>query len=126
MKKRIVKFIKKILKIESPSGSDKNFDPLCHPFNHSKSYLVVSPNKKRANYWWKQLVEYLAKEEIRFRYYEIGKTYVIDICNGSNTVVKFCSEYSFYEVLGGHRGYVVDEYQVQDWLEAAAKGEDDG
>lgn len=86
-------------------------------------FLVVSPNKKRAAMLSKSLAKYLLLEDIRFRLVETGRYYVIDII-GCHTIIRFVSERQFYEASAGFHGWVVDDSQVEEWLDAAEKGED--
>lgn len=83
-------------------------------------YLVVCYNKKWAKCLWRDLCEYLSKEAIRFRYFENGPTYNIDII-GQDVSVRFVSEYSFYEVSRGFHGWVVDDSYVEKYLDNAWK-----
>lgn len=81
-------------------------------------YLVVCHNKKWAKCLWRDLCEYLSKEDIKFRYFENGPTYNIDII-GQDITVRFVSEYSFYEVSRGFHGWVVDDSYVEKYLDNA-------
>lgn len=81
-------------------------------------YLVVCHNKKWAKCLWRDLCEYLSKEDIKFRYFEKGQTYNIDIIE-QDVRVRFVSEYSFYEVSRGFHGWVVDDSFVDKYLTTA-------
>lgn len=87
-------------------------------------FLVVSPNKKRAAMLSKSLAKYLLLEDVRFRVVETGRYYIIDIGGYRRTVIRFVSERQFYEASTGFHGWVVDEQQVEEWLDAAEKGEE--
>lgn len=82
-------------------------------------YIVVCPNLKRADYWCKRLWEYLNTADIPCRLLCSGSARFIDIM-GSHQMIRFTSERKYDEIsVGLHNAWVVEENQVEEWLEAA-------
>ena len=86
-------------------------------------YLVVCPTKERAAMLCRSLVKYLFLEDIRCRMIDNGKHWIVDVM-GHHTNIRFVSERQFYEASTGFHGWVVDEREVEEWLDAAEKGEE--
>lgn len=88
------------------------------------NYLVVCKNLKRAAYAHHQLVEYLVDNHIPCRVVKTGPWILIDLLH-EKMMIRFTSERKYEEVvLGAHDWWEVTGEQVEQWLDAAEKGED--
>lgn len=89
-------------------------------------YLVVCRTKKYAMELRKRLLNcvsgcYLSNE------IKVINNYGKFIClyfTRTHTVVRFISEAGYFEASRGFRGWIVEEYQLEEWLEAAEMKED--
>lgn len=84
-------------------------------------YLVVCPTKKQAMYWRRRLLDNISgcytKDEIKV-INNYGK-YICLYFTRLHLSVRFVSEADYFEVSRGFRGWVVEQYQLEDWIRAA-------
>lgn len=93
-------------------------------YKHAKpedDYLVVCPTKKQAMYWRKELLKHIAdcyrKDEIKV-INNYGK-YICLYFPLKHLTVRFVSEKDYFEASRGFRGWIVEQYQLEEWIRAA-------
>lgn len=88
-------------------------------------YLVVCPTAKMADYAFKQLRDYVLKHRITVIGDGGRRTLLIDSTE-FHGIIRFVTEEKFFEVSLGFRGWVLEGYQVEMWVDAAEVYEKEG
>ena len=107
---------------------DEEFKRELEPIKKARpedEYLVVCKTKKRAMYWRNELMRHISgcykRDEIKV-INNYGK-YICIYFPQTHLIVRFISERDYHEASAGFRGWVVEEYQVEEWIAAAEAAE---
>ena len=91
--------------------------------DESNNYLVISPTKKRSAYVFKQFRDYIWRHHI-MAIVQSDKETIIVSSGGFHGRIRFVTEEKFYlDTSFGFRGWVLDCYQMETWLDAAREYE---
>lgn len=90
--------------------------------HYTNDYLIVSTTKKMAAYVYRQFRDYIVKHNIDAAFNNESLTLLVS-SKGFHGEIRFVSERDYLVASVGFHGWVMNEYDLEWWLDAAEEYE---